>query len=361
MLRDSEPGPVRDAISPLSVANFLLRHRRILFGLPVLAFLVSLAVSYVVGVGYASRSSFVPQAPESSASRISALAAQFALLAGGPSTGESVEFYAQLLRSRELLMQAVQSVYVIPVRPGSADSVRGTLVSIWKPSGPDSAARARAAAERLNRQLEITTSRDANTVTLIVRAESPALAVQINRRLVALVSDFNLVKRQSRAAAERKFTEERLGDARHELEAAEDAERQFLEQNREYQASPQLRFEAARLERRVTLRQEVAQALAQSYEQARIEEVRDTPVITMIDRPEFSVQRAHSRVVDAIVWALIAGLIGLGLAVWVDYLARERAEGGAAYQEFGALLGTSPVLRLVRRFRRSGTERYPAP
>jgi len=361
MLGDSEPVSGRDAISPLSVTNFLLRHRRILFGLPALAFFISLAVSYVVGVGYASRSSFVPQAPESGASRISALAAQFALLAGGSSTGESVEFYAQLLRSRELLMQAAQSIYAVPVKPGSADSVRGTLVSLWKPSGTDSAARARSAVERLNRQLDVTTSRDANTVTLVTRAESPALAVQINRRLVSLVSDFNLMKRQTRAAAERKFTEERLGEARHELEVAEDAERQFLEQNREYQSSPQLRFEAARLERRVALRQEVAQALAQSYEQARIEEVRDTPVITVIDRPEFSVQRAHSRVVDAIVWALVAGLIGLGLSLWADYLARERAGGGEAYQEFGELLGASPLTRLARRFRRSGTERYPAP
>jgi C4-dicarboxylate transporter len=90
MLRDNEPVTATDAMSPLSVANFVLRHRRLLFGLPVLAFLVSLAVSYAVGVGYASRSSFVPQMPESNASRISALAAQFALIAGGSSSGESV-------------------------------------------------------------------------------------------------------------------------------------------------------------------------------------------------------------------------------------------------------------------------------
>jgi uncharacterized protein involved in exopolysaccharide biosynthesis len=359
MISDREAVSATDSMSPLSVTNFVLRHRRMLFGLPVLAFLVSLAVSYVVGVGYASRSSFVPQGPESTASRISALAAQFALIAGPSSNGESVEFYAQLLRSRELLMQAVQSTYVIPVKPGSPDSTRGTLVSIWKPSGADSGARARAAVERLNRQLEITTSRDANTVTLVTRAESPALAVQLNRRLVSLVSDFNMVKRQSRAAAERKFIEDRLAEARHELDVAEDAERHFLEQNREYQSSPQLRFDAARLERRVTHRQEITQALSQSYEQARIEEVRDTPVITIIDRPEFSIQRARSRLLDAIVWALIAGLIALSLALWLDYLARERSEGSDAYQQFGMLLVTSPFSRLARRLR--GTERREAP
>jgi hypothetical protein len=65
--------------------------------------------------------------------------------------------------------------------------------------------------------------------------------------------------------------------------------------------------------------------------------------------------------VDAIVWAVIAGLIALGLALWVDYLARERSEGGDAYREWSALLGTSPLVRVARRLRGSGTERYRAP
>jgi uncharacterized protein involved in exopolysaccharide biosynthesis len=344
--------------TPLSVANFMLRHRRVLVGLPALAFVFSLSLSVAFGVGYASRSSFVPQPRESAGSRISALAAQFALIAGGPGTSESVEFYAQLLRSRELLTQAARSIYVLPPTGAATDSARGTLVDFWKPPGREPDTRMRTAVARLDRQVEISTSRDANTVTLVTRAESPALAVQINRRLLELVGEFNLQKRQSRAAAERRFASDRLQGAQAELEAAESTQRRFLEQNREYQSSPQLRFEAARLERRVNLRQEVALALAQSYEQARIDEVRDTPVITVVDRPEFSIRRARSRLLDAIVWALVGGLFAFGLALGVEYLSRERGEGNDVYREFRELTGATIVGRLARHLRGEG--RKPA-
>lgn len=336
-------------ITPLTVANFALRHRRLLLGLPVAAFAVSILLSYLLGVGYASRSSFMPQPRDATGSRISALAAQFALFGGGGSgSSESVEFYAQLLRSRELLTQAVLSRYSTP--GDGADSLRGTLVELWQVRGADSAARARAAAERLDHQLSISTSREASTVTMVARAETPELAVQINRRLLQLVSEFNSQKRRSRAVAEREFTAARLREAQQELDVVEVMQRRFLEQNREYTASPQLRFEAARLERRVSLRQEVYQSLAQSYEQVRIEEVRDTPVITVVDRPEFFIHRARSRLTDAIVWGLLASILALVATLTWEYLERERRLAGAEYGAFAsAMAGSRFTSWLARR------------
>ena len=41
-----------------------------------------------------------------------------------------------------------------------------------------------------------------------------------------------------------------------------------------------------RLERQVSVRQELVTAMAQAYEQARVDEVRNAPVITVIDQPE---------------------------------------------------------------------------
>lgn len=342
----SQPGE----ITPLTTAMFIARHRRLLIGLPIVAFGTSILLSYVIGVGFASRSTFVPQPRDGQGSRISALAAQFAVLAGGGSGGsESVEFYAQLLRSRELLTQAVLSDYAIP--QSGRDSLRETLVELWNVRGADSAARVRAAADRLDRHLSISTSREANTVTLVARAENPSLAVQINRRLLSLVSEFNLEKRQSRAAAEREFTATRLRDAQRELEEAEAELRTFLEANRQYTASPQLRFEGARLERRVSLRQEVYQSLAQSLEQARIEEVRDTPVVTVVDRPDFYIRPARSRFTDAVVWALLAAIIAMIAAVMRDYVERVRTAGDPDYRALVALVSTWPPWE--RRIRRA--------
>jgi uncharacterized protein involved in exopolysaccharide biosynthesis len=51
----------------------------------------------------------------------------------------------------------------------------------------------------------------------------------------------------------------------------------FLQANRQWANSPDLTFQHDRLERDIALRQQVYTTLVQSFEQARISEVRDTP------------------------------------------------------------------------------------
>ena len=94
----------------------------------------------------------------------------------------------------------------------------------------------------------------------------------MNRRLLELVTEFNQERRQSQAAAERRFVEARREEAKGELEEAERNLQRFLEQNRSYESSPQLVFEAQRLQRSVDINQQLYTSLAQSYEQARIAE-----------------------------------------------------------------------------------------
>ena len=104
--------------------------------------------------------------------------------------------------------------------------------------------------------------------------------------MLDLLDSFNLETRQPQAASERRFVEERLGQAKDELLDAEDRLLTFLNQNREFQNSSQLSFEHDRLLREVRLRQDVVTSLTESHEQARIEEVRNTPVITIVQAPE---------------------------------------------------------------------------
>ena len=59
---------------------------------------------------------------------------------------------------------------------------------------------------------------------------------------------------------------------------------QFLQTNRQL-GSPALTFQRDRLQREVQLQQQVVTSLAQQYEENRIREVRDTPVITVIEPP----------------------------------------------------------------------------
>ena len=101
-----------------------------------------------------------------------------------------------------------------------------------------------------------------------------------------MVSHFNLLTRQTRAGAERRFVEARLQEAADSLRLVENRHKAFLQANRDFRNSPQLKFENDRLERDVQFQQQLYTSLAQSFEQARIDEVRNTPVITVLEPPD---------------------------------------------------------------------------
>jgi uncharacterized protein involved in exopolysaccharide biosynthesis len=104
--------------------------------------------------------------------------------------------------------------------------------------------------------------------------------------MLRLVSEFNLNRRQTKAGADRRFVETRVRESLDSLRGAEAALEAFLQRNREYRNSPQLVFAYDRLDREVRMRQQLYTTLIQSYESARIDEVRNTPVITVMEAPD---------------------------------------------------------------------------
>ena len=133
----------------------------------------------------------------------------------------------------------------------------------------------------------------------------------------------------------------RLQEARKELDSAEDALQQFLEDNRTYQDSPRLVVQEARLQRRVDLLQQVYLTLAQSYERARIDEARNTPVINIIDSPEGSALKSLSLALSLVVGLVMGAVFGLLYGIAKDYMTRLRTAQTPAYVEFTSLRTTT--------------------
>jgi uncharacterized protein involved in exopolysaccharide biosynthesis len=132
----------------------------------------------------------------------------------------------------------------------------------------------------------------------------------VSRRLLELVNDFNLRRRQTQAGAEREFDARRAAAALDTLRAAEAALADFRASNIDFSRSPRLGTREAELQRRVTLAQQIYTTIAQRYEIASIEAVRNTPVITVLDGPEGLVE-AQPRYTAAIV----LGAFGFGLVL----------------------------------------------
>jgi len=267
---------------------------------------------------YTTRSRFTPQQQQSNLSSLAGLASQFGLSGITPSLtgGQSVAFYEELLKSPQLLARLGETQYVFAVED-RADSIHGDLYQLYGIEGATKDKRTANMVDRLMTRIAVTTNVRASLVSVTVKAPFPELSKKINRRILELVSEFNLRTLQTIASEERMFAEQRMAAAREELLAAERSMQGFLERNRTYQSSPELVFAAARIQRRLDLQQQVYVTLSQSYEQARVAEVRSTPIITIVDPPELTATRSRNPVAMAFV-ALIAGLVSavaLGLAL----------------------------------------------
>jgi len=312
----------------VGLVAMLVRHPRLLFGLPTAAALLAGLISVARGPQYMARAELKPQASDNRLASFAGLAAQFGVSASTLVPTEGVEYFAAVLRSNEILGNVVRSSFRVSTRrlgDASGDTVQGTLMDIWKIGARSPEVREARAIRLLRASMTARPNLAAGLLRLEVTARWPDLAVQINRRFLQALDTFNLRTRQSQAAAQRRFVEQRLDDKRAELTAAENALVAFESRNRQLQA-PGLALERQRLQRRVDVSQQVYLTLAQGYEQARIDEVRDTPVITVVDAPENTVEQSGGLLLFVLLGGFVGGLVGLGLIFLREMWARQMTD-----------------------------------
>jgi uncharacterized protein involved in exopolysaccharide biosynthesis len=314
--------------SLLGTVAFVLRHVRVLFVIPVACAVLALVLVLFLGRSYNAMSQILPErAGGGGLDRYSSLASQFGVSLPSGLVSQSPDFYAAVAKSPELLRALANSGFEFV---DDGERIEGTLIELLEIERPTPHRTQLGAVKYL--QGAIRTSSDATTGILEIETEAKwaPLAEMINRRILELIADFDDRRRQRLASAERTFVEGRLVQVEEELRGAEADLRQFLEQNRDYESSPQLTLTVDRLRRVVSLRQQVYTGLAQALEQARIEEVRNTPQLTIVTHPEGTADRPRLR--RSII---VGGLIGVVLAVLAalarEWLTRERARNPDDY------------------------------
>jgi uncharacterized protein involved in exopolysaccharide biosynthesis len=321
-------------ISLIRLLNIVLAHRSLVFACSFLLFLVVVGVTLSLPRTYTTEASFTPQS-ERLPSNLAGIAAQFGVALPGGDAGSSPDFYIELLESRRILGETIKSRYTFPTDTGE---VSGTLMDILEIEGETEGEREEMAIKRFRGMVAAELDRPSSVVTLQVETHNPQLSARIAQRILDLLNRFNLDTRQSQAAAERRFTESRLAEAKQELLEVENRLQAFLEINRDVGTSPLLRFRQQRLEREVDIRQAVVSALAQNYEQARIDEVRDIPLITIVEPPVARALPDSRRVLLRGILAVVAGaLLGALLAFFMAFVRASRTDTADELDEFRRL------------------------
>ena len=350
-LAGPSPDPIAtqdSEISLLSIANAIVRERRVVLLTMLVVELILLVVAIRRPVTYTTTVAFMPE-NQRAAGGVSSLAAQFGVAVPGGDGLSSPQFYPELIKSPPFLGAIVESVFV--------DSVSGaskSLVDIYGIQGTDPRVRRAMAIQRLGGAVKVSPAPRTGIVTVTVSADRPALARDIAARMLSEITRFNQHTRQSRAAAERRFVERRIAEIRDSLRAAEDRLQAFLIENRDIRTSPAIAFRNARLERQVESQRLLLATLEPSFEQARIEEVRDTPVLTIIRQPEPAVYPDPRGRVRLMILGLFGGFVaGVVIVLGKEAWRRLRGSSEPPAQEFSALTQDIQTNLRQRKFRRA--------
>jgi uncharacterized protein involved in exopolysaccharide biosynthesis len=165
----------------------------------------------------------------------------------------------------------------------------------------------------------ITVSEDIKTgiFTLKVEASEPSLAASINNTIINELDSHQRTYNKTRTSETRKFIEERILNTESELQLAEEKLKVFRDRNRRIENSPALLLEQQRLNREVAVLTGVFTTLKQQLETTKIEEVKDSDYVLVVDKPEIPLKKSKPNKKMSVV---LAGIFGIGLGTFLGFI-----------------------------------------
>lgn len=319
--------PAPDDGTSLAVAEAVMRRVPRAMLLPIVGLVIGAVATVWMAPSYTTVTTFITESGDrarAGGSPFAGLASQLGVggAIGGPT--ESPQFHADLVRSRQIGEEVLATRVRAPEGASPRDST--TLLALLADDAVGTDRAVEEAFDELQRRTSVTVNPRTSVIELRVSMPAPDVAAATADAFLRALDRFNRETRASQGRERREFAQARLREAQDSLTWAEGRLRAFLERNRgELRNAPALFFEQDRLQRSVSAYTELANTLRGDYESARLDEVNDRPVITVIDPPLVAKRRSSPR-------RAVAGIIGLSIGAllavaWLVVVAqRERLQ-----------------------------------
>jgi len=165
-------------------------------------------------------------------------------------------------------------------------------------------------------RIRVNESKKSGLITVSFLAEEPKLTRDIVNFISDAITQYVQKVQTKRTKDNRKFIEERMAEVSETLAASEEKLKRFREENRSIQNSPELQLQYERLLRDLEVDKQVYITLKQQYEISRIEEVKETPVVNVLDEGREAVEKDWPRrKLNVILGMFITGMITLTITL----------------------------------------------
>ena len=269
----------RPRINPVEVLGVIWNKRKFVgFFVGTVSLLVAI-ISLLLAPSYISTATILPETDKSKLASLGNLS-EIASLAGVnlSTEGSMLRLYPTIILSERVLRNVIYSNYQTQDFPRPVN-----LIQYWglKDEKPGSAYFY--ALQALKNKLDVVLDNKTGVITISFVAPERKLAADIVNNVIIELDNYVRTERINNASEQRKFIEGRLQEVKLDLSNSENALKDFRERNRQVSASPELLLKQGRLERDLQLNNTLFIELKKQYEIARIEEVRNLPVINVLD------------------------------------------------------------------------------
>lgn len=146
-------------------------------------------------------------------------------------------------------------------------------------------------------------------LSIYVTMPEPQLAADVANKIAESLDLYIRTQRKSYASEQIYYLEERIKQVSDSLINAEESLKRFREQNRIVSQSPTLLLEQGRLMRNVEILQTVYIELNKQMELAKIEQIRDAPVLNIKEYAKNPVQKAGPKRLSSIIQLMFFSII----------------------------------------------------
>lgn len=280
----------RPDLSLIEVLGTLWKGRMFVAGFVGILSAAALVISLILPKYYKATTIVLPETDQSKLAGLAGLSGLASL--AGVKVGETrlEDLYPAIIQSESILSQVIYHKYKTEEYPQPVD-----LIEYWEIEEETPLKSFEVALEELRDELSISVDRRTNVVTVSLHMKEPVLASDIVNKITEELDGFIRTKRKTNASEQREWIEARLEEVKRDLSRSEDSLRTFREKNRRIADSPHLLLEHERLSREVLINSTLYTELKKQYELAKIEEIKNIPVINVLDAARPASEKSKPR------------------------------------------------------------------
>jgi uncharacterized protein involved in exopolysaccharide biosynthesis len=288
----------------MNILSILWQSRKFIGLITGTVTILAIVFSFLLPETFKSTAVILPDTDKSKLPSLSGGMSDLAALAGVTVGGEGaiVKLYPTIIKSESVLQNVIYTKYKTKK---FADSVN--LIQYWGIKEQNPGREYEVTLLGLRTALDVNIDIKLNVVSMTIETEEPQLSADILNTIIRTLDKFIRTKRNSNASEQRKWIEVRLAEVKADLSNAENTLKDFREKNRMVSGSPQLLLDQERLMREMQINSTMYIELKKQLELVKIEEIRSTPIISVMDYARPAAKKEHpKKSIIVIVWMMIA-------------------------------------------------------